>query len=185
MNQSTNTTNPYNPSTANPYKKSDDRSDVVDQSQAEKITAGAQSLRDSAMKAASSSADTVQNQATQAMDVARNVAAQAGQSLQDKVSVQKSAGADFVHGFANSMRRAATEFDQGSPMAGNYLRKAADQVSVAADSIRAGNFNDLVQSATSFAKNQPTAFLGLAVLAGFGAVRFLKSSPAPSSANEI
>ena len=28
----------------------------------------------------------------------------------------------------------------------------------------------------SFARRQPTAFLGLAVLAGFGVVRFLKSS---------
>jgi hypothetical protein len=31
--------------------------------------------------------------------------------------------------------------------------------------------------AQSFARRQPTAFLGMAVLAGFGAVRFFKSSP--------
>jgi hypothetical protein len=30
--------------------------------------------------------------------------------------------------------------------------------------------------AQSFARRQPTAFLGMAVLAGFGVVRFLKSS---------
>jgi hypothetical protein len=44
------------------------------------------------------------------------------------------------------------------------------------DSIRAGNLNDLVRNAQSFARRQPTAFLGMAVLAGFGVVRFLKSS---------
>src|SRR5213082_1430088 len=44
------------------------------------------------------------------------------------------------------------------------------------DSIRNGNFNDLVQGAQSFARRQPTAFLGMAVLAGFGLIRFLKSS---------
>ena len=45
-----------------------------------------------------------------------------------------------------------------------------------ADTIRTGNFNDLVRGAQSFARRQPTAFLGIAVLAGFGVVRFLKSS---------
>jgi len=33
-----------------------------------------------------------------------------------------------------------------------------------------------VRGAQSFARRQPTAFLGIAVLAGFGVVRFLKSS---------
>jgi hypothetical protein len=46
----------------------------------------------------------------------------------------------------------------------------------ASDSIRTGNLNDLVRNARSFARRQPTAFLGRAVLAGFGVVRFLKSS---------
>jgi hypothetical protein len=34
----------------------------------------------------------------------------------------------------------------------------------------------LCREAQSFARRQPTAFLGIAVLAGFGVVRFLKSS---------
>jgi hypothetical protein len=51
-----------------------------------------------------------------------------------------------------------------------------DQVEGVSDQIRNGNLNDLVRNAQSFARLQPTAFLGLAVLAGFGAVRFLKSS---------
>jgi hypothetical protein len=44
------------------------------------------------------------------------------------------------------------------------------------ESIKTGNLNDLVRGAQSFARRQPTAFLGMAVLAGFGVVRFLKSS---------
>ena len=40
---------------------------------------------------------------------------------------------------------------------------------------------DLVRNAQSFARRQPTAFLGMAVLAGFGVVRFLKSSADSSS----
>ena len=46
-----------------------------------------------------------------------------------------------------------------------------------------GNVSDLIRGAQSFARRQPTAFLGLAVLAGFGAVRFLKSSADSSDAS--
>lgn len=74
------------------------------------------------------------------------------------------------------MRRAASEFDGDLPIAGTYIRKAASHVEGVADTIKTGNFSDLVRGAQSFARRQPTAFLGIAVLAGFGVVRFLKSS---------
>jgi hypothetical protein len=74
------------------------------------------------------------------------------------------------------MRRAAREFDGDLPIAGVYIRKAASQIEGVSDSIKTGNFKDLVRGAQSFARRQPTAFLGMAVLAGFGVVRFLKSS---------
>ena len=84
--------------------------------------------------------------------------------------------AEYVGSLADTMRRAAREFDTDLPIAGTYIRKAASQVEGVSDQIRNGNLNDLVRTAQSFARRQPTAFLGLAVLAGFGAVRFLKSS---------
>jgi hypothetical protein len=107
------------------------------------------------------------------------------------VAQQKGAGADYVSNLAQTMRRAAGEFDAEVPIAATYIRKAADQVTSAADALREGNLNDLVQRAQSFARNQPTAFVGLAVLAGFGAVRFLKSAsgkstaPAPSAGDNF
>ena len=79
------------------------------------------------------------------------------------------------------MRRAAREFDRDLHIAGTYIRKAASQVEVVSDSIRNGNFNDLLRNAQSFARRQPTAFLGMAVLAGFGVIRFLKSSAETSN----
>jgi hypothetical protein len=83
------------------------------------------------------------------------------------------------------MRRAAREFDSELPIAGTYIRKAASQVEMVSDSIRNGNFNDLISGAQSFARRQPTAFLGMAVLAGFGLVRFLKSSADATGRNEV
>ena len=50
--------------------------------------------------------------------------------------------------------------------------------------IRDGSFRDLVEGATDFAKRQPAAFLGISVLAGFAAVRFLKASGEQSSSSK-
>jgi hypothetical protein len=74
------------------------------------------------------------------------------------------------------MRRAAREFENDLPIAATYIRKAASQVESVSDTVREGDFGDLLRSAQSFARRQPTAFLGLSVLAGFGVIRFLKSS---------
>src|SRR5213076_3234937 len=110
------------------------------------------------------------------VDTAKDVASQATDKLKQTVEGQKSAGADYVGGLADTIRRAAREFDSDLPVAGTYIRKAASQVEGVADTIRTGNFKDMVRSAQSFVRRQPTAFLGMAVLAGFGVVRFLKST---------
>ena len=120
--------------------------------------------------------NTVQDRASEFVDTAKDVASQATDKLKQAVEGQKSAGADYVGNLAGTIRRAAKEFDGDLPIAGTYIRKAASQVEGMADTIRTGNFNDLVRGAQSFARRQPTAFLGMAVLAGFGVVRFLKSS---------
>jgi methionine synthase II (cobalamin-independent) len=133
-------------------------------------------IKDKAIELASASSETVQKQASDFVDAAKEVASQATDKLKQTVDGQKSAGADYVGSLAGTIRRAAREFDSDLPIAGTYIRKAASQVEGVADTIRTGNFRDLVRAAQSFARRQPTAFLGMAVLAGFGAVRFLKSS---------
>ena len=120
--------------------------------------------------------DTLKDKASEFVDSAKDVASQATDKLKQAVEGQKSAGADYVGSLAGTIRRAAREFDSDLPIAGTYIRKAASQVDGIADTIKTGNFNDLVRGAQSFARRQPTAFLGIAVLAGFGVVRFLKSS---------
>jgi hypothetical protein len=133
-------------------------------------------IKDKAVGLASASSETIQNQASDFVDAAKDVASQATDKLKQTVDGQKSAGADYVGSLVGTIRRAAKEFDSDLPIAGTYIRKAASQVEGVADSIRTGNFNDLVRGAQAFARKQPTAFLGIAVLAGFGVVRFLKSS---------
>ena len=133
-------------------------------------------LADKAKNIAESSTDAIKGQGSDLVDAAKDVASQATDRLKDAVNDRKSSGAGYVGSLADTMRRAAREFDTDLPIAGTYIRKAASQIEGVSDHIRNGNLNDVVRNAQSFARRQPTAFLGLAVLAGFGAVRFLKSS---------
>jgi hypothetical protein len=135
-----------------------------------------QDLTEKAKDLAGNSADALKAHASDFADVAKDMASQATDKLKSAVNERKSSGAEYVGTLADTMRRAAREFDTDLPIAGTYIRKAAEQVDGLSEGIRNGNLNDLVRSAQSFARRQPTAFLGIAVLAGFGVVRFLKSS---------
>lgn len=149
---------------------------------ADQALAASRDLKDKAVGMAGSSAEAIKSRASDAMDAAKDMASQATDKLKQTVDGQKNAGADYVGNLADTMRRAAREFDHDLPIAGAYIRKAASQIEGVSDSIKTGNVSDLVRGAQSFARRQPTAFLGLAVLAGFGAVRFLKSSANSSDA---
>jgi hypothetical protein len=146
------------------------------QSAKDQALSAGRELKDRAKDMAGSSAEAMKEQASGLVEAAKDAASQATEKLQHAVDGQKNAGAEYVGSLADTMRRAAREFDNDLPIAGTYIRKAASQVEVVSDSIRNGNFSDLYQSAQSFARRQPTAFLGMAVLAGFGLIRFLKSS---------
>ena len=150
--------------------------DVTDQA----LSAGRE-IKDKAAGLVDATSATLKDKASEFADTAKDVASQASDKLKQVVVDQKSAGADYVDSLAGTIRRAAKEFDGDLPFAGTYIRKAADQVEGVADSIRSGNFDDFVKGAQSFARKQPTAFLGIALLAGFGVVRFLKSSSTGSS----
>jgi ElaB/YqjD/DUF883 family membrane-anchored ribosome-binding protein len=138
--------------------------------------AAGRDLKDKATEFAETSGEKFREQVSEFADMAKDTASEATDRLKEKISEQKGAGAEYVGNLAQTMRRAAREFDNDLPIAGKYIRKAAAQVENVSDSIRTGDFNDLVRNAQSFARRQPTAFLGIAVLAGFAVVRFLKSS---------
>jgi hypothetical protein len=142
----------------------------------DQIASAGKDLKDKAAGIASSSTDAIKDRASDFADAARDVGSYAADRLKEGVEDKKDAGAHYVNGIAEAMRRAAREFDEDLPVAGTYLRKGASQVEVASEALKNGDINNLLRDARDFARRQPTAFLGLAVLAGFGVVRFLKSS---------
>lgn len=129
-----------------------------------------------------SAADAVRAQAGNLKEQAKEVASDAGEKLRASVIEQKAAGADYVGNVANIIRRTAYEFDSDIPQAGHYIRKAAAQIENVSNAMRNRDMSEIVGNVQDFARKQPTAFFGAAVLLGFAAVRFLKSAPATTVA---
>jgi uncharacterized protein YjbJ (UPF0337 family) len=147
----------------------------------QKVNALAEDLKRQASGVAQDVTRQVKEQASNLSDNAKDAVSGAGDKLRSAVEDQKNAGADFVTGIAAAVRRAAGEFDDQIPHAGEYIRRAADQIDNTSDAIRQRDFGQLLQGVQDFARRQPSAFLGATVLAGFVAIRFLKSSNASGS----
>jgi hypothetical protein len=142
----------------------------------DQIASAGKDIKSKAAELAGSSAGAIKDHASQAADAAREVSSHAADRFNEELEDKKEAGARYVSSIAEAMRRAAHEFDKELPFAGKFLRSGAEQVENASEALKKGEFGDLLQGTRDFARRQPAAFLGLAVLAGFGAVRFMKSS---------
>jgi len=130
------------------------------------------------------STDVARDKFKEAADAAGDVVEGASERWQDKAEEQQRSGADFVSRLSGNIRDAARAFESDAPFAARGINSAADYVEDAAEKIRNGSFRDIVDGASDFAKRQPAAFLGLSVLAGFAAVRFLKASGGPTSSSQ-
>ena len=146
--------------------------------------AGAE-MKERAGDALRASTDVARDKFKEATDAAKDAASGTADHLQDKAREQQRSGADFIQRFAGNLREAAHAFDKDAAFAARGINSAADYVEDAAEKIRNGSFRDLVDGATDLAKRQPTAFLGLSVLAGFAAIRFFKASGNPSPISQV
>jgi hypothetical protein len=147
----------------------------------EQVTDAAGEMKQRATDALEASSDLARDKFKEATDAAKGVASETVDHIQDRVGEQQHAGADYIARFADNIREAAHAFDNEAPFAARGINSAADYVEEAAEKMRNGSFRDLVDGATDFARQQPAAFLGLSVLVGFAAVRFLKASGRQSS----
>ena len=150
----------------------------------EQVADAGADLKQRAGDALKASTDVAEDKLKQAADATKDVASGAADRFQDQVKEQQRSGADFVERFAGNIRNAARAFESDAPFAARGINSAAEYVEDAAEKIRNGSFRDLVDGATDFAKRQPAAFLGISVLAGFAAIRFLKASGSQPSSSQ-
>jgi hypothetical protein len=145
--------------------------------------AGAE-MKQRAGEAVQASTDVARDKFREATEAAKEVAGGTADEIQSRAREQQQTGAYFIERLAGNFRDAANAFESDVPFAARGINSAADYVQEAAANIREGSFRDLVDGATDFAKRQPAAFLGISVLAGFAAVRFLRASGGNSSSSQ-
>jgi hypothetical protein len=113
-------------------------------------------------------------------EVTRDASEAAAQVKEQAYSVagrQKDVAAQQMGGWAQALRSASDDLrSRGQEMAASYVGQAADGLERASGTIRTRDVDDLIGSVEDFARRQPIAFLGGAVVAGFGLARFMRSS---------
>jgi hypothetical protein len=120
--------------------------------------------------------------AAQMGDAARDLAGSAKDKVEEAVTQRKSVGADYIGSLAQATGQAAQAFDNDLPQAAQYIRQASKQIQGVADTVRERDVRELVGEVQDFARKQPTLFFGGAVILGFAALRFIKSTPPKPSA---
>jgi len=121
-------------------------------------------------KAAKDNAAQLGNSAKEFVNTAKDKAGEA-------VTQRKSLSADYIGSIAQATQQAAMAFDQDLPQAARYIRQASEQIHGVADNVREKDVRELVGDVQEFARQQPALFFGGAVMLGFAALRFLKSTP--------
>jgi hypothetical protein len=134
-------------------------------------------MRAKAGEAAARVADAAQQAGSQAKEAAASLASDAGQKAKGLLNMQVSAGADLAGHVAQSARCAAQDLDKNAPQLAGLVRGAAERVEEFSRDIRGQTVEDLFRTASDFTRRQPALVFGLASLAGFLALRVLKSSP--------
>ncbi|HEX9464749.1 MAG TPA: hypothetical protein VGB82_19280 [Alphaproteobacteria bacterium] len=113
----------------------------------------------------------------QAAAAASDLARPMKERARDLAEEQKQAGADRLGGVARAVHQAADQLDKDlPPEASRYVHQAAAGIERVSSAIRERSVGELIDEVSDFARRQPVAFFGGAVLAGFVLSRFLKSS---------
>lgn len=133
-------------------------------------------LKDQASGLSESVTRTAKDQASGIADAAKDFASTATGKVSSALNDQKAAGADYIGSIAQAVKRAAGEFEGDVPQAATYIRQTAEQIDNVASAVRDRDMRELIGEVTDFARRQPTLFFGGAMVLGFAALRFLKST---------
>jgi ABC-type transporter Mla subunit MlaD len=93
---------------------------------------------------------------------------------------QKAAGAERLSGVAHVIAGAARDLKPELPRAAKPLHDAAAALERASTALKERSAAELIDGVGKFARAQPVAFFGSAVVAGLVLARFLKSSAGPA-----
>jgi ElaB/YqjD/DUF883 family membrane-anchored ribosome-binding protein len=140
-----------------------------------------------------STAEKAKDVLSNASSVAEDAAAKAKQAASETTATiagevkglldrQVGGGARMLGLMARSARRAADDLDRDAPQIAGLLRTVSSQMDSAGEGLKDQSIDRVWQTAADFTRRQPALVFGLAALAGFLALRTVKSasSSAPS-----
>jgi hypothetical protein len=111
---------------------------------------------------------------------AQGMAADAGEKAKAFVEENKGKAADQISGIASAIGKAADELDaRGQGQFATYTRDMVNGLNGFTRGLNEKGVNEIMNSVSQFARNQPAAFLGAAALLGFVSSRFAMSTAGP------
>ena len=101
--------------------------------------------------------------------------------VQEALDQQVVRGARMMSNVARSAKRAAQELERDAPQIAGLVSGVADRVEEYSRTLEKQSVTDLYRTASDFTRHQPALVFGMAALAGFFALRTLKSSQTGSA----
>lgn len=138
-----------------------------------------------ASEAARAAGDTVKNTAA---DTASAVTSTITEQVRDVLDRQVGSNAQAAVQFAGSIKSAAADMGQQSPLMAALAKGIAEKVEGVASDLQNQTVDQMMRSAADFTRKQPALVFGLAALAGFFMFRTVKSAPeqtAPTASPSI
>lgn len=135
----------------------------------------------SAQSTISRAREEINRQGGAALDSLKEGARSLGEEARDRASGYVEGGKEAVteglEAFAQAIRRASDELsERDQTMAAQLIRHGASTLERVTRSIEGTNLEDMIHQVRRFARNNPTAFIGGAMLAGFAVARFARAS---------
>jgi ElaB/YqjD/DUF883 family membrane-anchored ribosome-binding protein len=128
-----------------------------------------------ASKLADAAQQTAQEAAEGLRQTASSLASDTRARMNGLLSEKLSSGAEVVGQVAGSARRAADDLERTSPQISGLLRDASAHMEEFSRTLRAKSVDEIVETATSYARRQPAVLFGAAAVAGFALFRLFKA----------
>lgn len=134
-------------------------------------------LREAAGDALSQASDIAKEAGSKAKQAASDATFTVTEQVKEMLDRQIGSSANLAGHFASSVKRAADDISQESPLIGNFVRSFAEKVEDYAEDLQDHTVEHVARAASDFTRRQPALAFGLAALAGFLAFRTMKSAP--------
>jgi hypothetical protein len=140
------------------------------------LMAGAEEVKDQVRAGTEAVREGLSSAAEDAKKQAVDIASQAKERAYGLAEEQKQVGVEGIGSIAKAVHSAADELEDTVPGIARYVHDAASSIDSVSHNLKQKTVDDLVGTVEHFARTQPVAFFGTAVLAGFALSRFVKSS---------